>query len=111
MRSLLFLALFFPAFAAAQINRSARELASERIQEYVSAKLFKGFSYKPGSFGQIKVHRENNNPEIAWMIEHKFEITETKKEVGQTTAPKPYKFAFYLDDKMNVLRAESFFTN
>ena len=111
MRSFLFLTLFLPVFVTAQINRSAREYASEQVQEYVTAKLFKDLSYKPGSFGPLKIFNEKRNKEIAWTIEHKFEVTETRKFSDQKTAvPKEYKFLFYLDEKMKVLRAESFFT-
>ena len=111
MRSILLLALILPLFTAAQINRSAREFASEKIQEYVSAKLFKSLSYKPISFGQLKEYNSKGNSEIAWTIEHKFEIADTKKFSDQrTSVPKEYKFQFYLDDKMKVLRAESYFT-
>ena len=111
MRSFLFLTLFLPVFGTAQVNRSAREFASEQIQEYVTAKLFKDLSYKPGSFGPLKVYHTKKSTEIAWTIEHKFEITETQKISDQKTATsKEYKFTFYLDEKMKVLRAESFFT-
>ena len=111
MRTLLFLALFIPVFANAQINRSAREFASERIQEYVTTKLFKDLSYKPDSFGQLKVYKEEKNLELAWTLEHKFEITETRKDTDQNAAiSKSYKFLFFLDNKMKVLRAESFFS-
>ena len=111
MRSILLLALILPLFTAAQINRSAREFASEKIQEYVSAKLFKDLSYKPISFGQLKEYNSKGNSEITWTIEHKFEITDTKKFSDQrTSVPKEYKFQFYLDDKMKVLKAESYFT-
>jgi hypothetical protein len=111
MRSFMFLLFILPVFASAQINRSAREFASEQIREYVAKKLFKDQPYKPGSFGELKARKEDN-PEIAWTIEHKFEITETHKDSDNKAAPsKVYKFQFYLDDKMRVLRAESFFLN
>ncbi len=112
MRSLLFLALILPVFAGAQINRSAREFASERIQEYVSKKLFKGMPYKAVSFGELKTY-EDKNMEVAWTIVHKFEITEPDKAAFDDKAPVKtfYKFEFYMDKRMKVLRAESFFSN
>jgi hypothetical protein len=110
MRSFLFLALILPVFAAAQINRSAREFASERIQEYVTTKLFTDLPYKPVSFGELKTHEEKDL-NVVWTIEHRFEITENQKTSDdKTTVPKLYKFLFYLDNRMKVLRAESFFS-
>jgi GH35 family endo-1,4-beta-xylanase len=109
MRSFLFLSILLPVFASAQINRSAREFASEQVQEYIVKKLFKDQPYKPGSFGELKTRKQNDS-EIAWTIEHKFEITETHKgSDNKEAASKSYKFLFYLDDKMRVLRADSFF--
>jgi hypothetical protein len=111
MRSILFLLFILPVFASAQINRSAREFASEQVQEYVAKKLFKEQPYKPGPFGELKA-RKDGYSEIAWTIEHKFEISETRKGSDVKAGPsKLYKFQFYLDDKMKVLRAESFFQN
>ncbi|MFI5128375.1 MAG: hypothetical protein ACHQFX_00225, partial [Chitinophagales bacterium] len=67
-------------------------------------------SYKPVSFGQIKTFEDKRTPEIVWTIEHKFEITESRKTSDQKTAvSKEYKFQFYLDDKMKVVRADSYF--
>jgi len=100
-----------PVFASSQINRSAKELASEQVREYITAKLFKDLSYKPVSFGQIKSFEDKRTLEIAWTIEHRFEITDTRKTSDQKTAVvKEYKFQFYLDDKMKVVRADSYFT-
>ena len=111
MRSFLFFLFILPVFASAQINRSAREFASEQIQEYVTKKLFKEQGYKPGSFGEL-IARKDPSFETAWTIEHKFEITETRKDADNKAATsKAYKFQFYLDDKMRVVRAESFFVN
>jgi hypothetical protein len=109
MRSILFFVLLLPFFATAQINRSAREFAGEQIKEYVTTKLFKGLSYKPVSFGQLRERKEKNNTEIAWAIEHEFEMTDQKDQ--KTISPKTYKFLFYLDGKMKVLRAETFMSN
>ena len=111
MRSLIILLLTVPVFAFSQVNRSARELASEQVQEYINTKLFKGQPYKPVYFGDLKP-RKDPNFQIEWTIEHRFEITEAHKdENDKATQPKAYKFLFYLDHKMKVLRAESYFTN
>jgi hypothetical protein len=111
MRRFLFFVLVLPVFSSAQINRSAREFARERIQEYIVTKLFKDLSYKPVSFGELKAHEEKN-PEIAWSIEHKFGITEIQVVSDKRTEIlKPYRFVFYLDKKMKVQRAESFWSN
>jgi hypothetical protein len=100
-----------PVLTSAQINRSAREFASEQIQEYVTTKLFKTHSYKSISLGQLKEFKDKKNIEIAWTIEHKFEITPPHDSFNQkATTPKEYKFLFFLDDKMRVIRADSYFT-
>jgi hypothetical protein len=79
MRSFIFLLLALPVIAAGQINRSARELASTQVQEYINKKLFKDQPYKPIYFGELKARKEPD-PEIEWSIEHKFEITEMHKD-------------------------------
>ena len=109
MRKLLFLFLFIPSFVNAQINRSAGELARENIQEYLTKKLFKQQPYKPVSFSDLRVYGETKS-DIEWTIDHKFEITEKGKDAFQhsVNVQKLYKFIFYLDDKMKVLRAESY---
>lgn len=110
MRSLFFIMLLCPILANAQINRSAKELASETIPVYITTKLFQGKPYKSVSYGDIKSCQQNNSG-VCWSIEHKFEITEAEKGGGQThSGQKLYKFLFYLDKKMNVLRAESFYS-
>ena len=106
MRIVLIIALAFPVFLQAQINRSATELARENIQGYVENKLFKNHSYKPVSYSELK---ENNKPnqEIVWSIQHIFEIMESQTTSDKKiAAPKKYKFLFYLDKKMNVFIAE-----
>jgi hypothetical protein len=110
MRALMFLSLTFPFFSNAQINRSAREFATGRIEEYIVTKLFKDMPYKPVSFGELKTRKEND-PQITWTIEHTFEITETREaDTKKAAIPQPHKFVFYLDNKMKVLRAESFYS-
>ena len=111
MRIILFLLLFLPAFMDAQINRSATELAKENIQEYLTAKLFKGLPYQPVSYGDL-TPRKDKNSDITWSIEHKFEITETQTQADKKLAvQKLYRFLFYLDEKMKVLKAETFYSN
>ena len=108
MRIIIFLLLFLPVVINAQINRSAKELAEENIREYLTAKIFKGQTYQPVSYGELKPRKEKN-PDVAWNMEHKFEITETQVHADKKTAvQKPYRFMFYLDEKMKVLKAEAF---
>lgn len=109
MRILLFLLLFFPAVLNAQINRSARELAMENVQGYLEKKLFKDLPYTSISFSDLRTQTEIKTG-IAWTIDHKFEITEKKQDAHQNTIKirKPYRFIFYLDDRMKVLWAESY---
>jgi hypothetical protein len=112
MRMILFLFLALPFVAGAQINRSAKELACESTREYLVTKLFRGDAYKPGSYGELKAW---NNPRsgIAWTLEHQFEVTETNSSGYQKASEvhKTYKFLFYLDKRMKVLKAESYYHN
>jgi hypothetical protein len=111
MRRIAFLLSFLPAVVNAQINRSATELAKENIQEYITEKIFNGRQYQPVSYGELKPRKEGN-PDIVWSIEHKFQITETQTDSDKKTLlQKPYKFIFYLDRKMKVLRAETFYSD
>jgi len=109
MKKTLLLLLLIPAVVNAQFKRSATELAKETVREYLTGKLFKNGSYQPVHYGELTACKEND-PAVAWSIEHKFEIIN-----GQLGADKKdsvqqlYKFVFYFDKKMNVLRAESFF--
>lgn len=98
-----------PVVAGAQINRSAREFASDQVQQYIKTKLFKGDPYKAISFGELKEHKEKYNDEMAWVIEHKFEVTDLHSFSDQKApSPKTYTFLFYLDQKMKVLLAETY---
>ena len=110
MRSILFFAMLIPVFVSAQINRSAKEFAGEQVQEYVTTKLFKGDSYKPVSFGELRAVKEKKNSEAVWSIEHKFEITEQGFS-DQKATPRAYKFLFYLDEKMKIIKAETYLVN
>ncbi|MEI9809821.1 MAG: hypothetical protein WDO16_19250 [Bacteroidota bacterium] len=107
MRSLILFLLALPVIAGAQINRSAKELASEKIGEYVVNKLFKNQQYKSVSYGDIKPYGDKKSP-IAWSIVHKFEIKEANDNAGKTAnAAASYTSLFYLDEKMKVLRVET----
>jgi hypothetical protein len=109
MKKIAFLLLLLPAVAKAQINRSATELAKENIQEYVTGKIFNGHQYKPVSYGILKT-RKDEDPDVFWSIEHRFQITETETLADKKmSSQKPYRFMFYLDKKMKVLRAETLF--
>jgi hypothetical protein len=112
MRSFFLFLLMLPAFAAdAQINRSAKELAGERIEEYIVTKLFKSKQYKPVSYTELKSYNDKKSS-IVWIIAHEFELTEKKlKADGTSTAPVLYKLFFYLDDKMKVVKAEGMYLN
>lgn len=108
MRQIVFVLLFCPVFIGAQINRSATELAKENIQEYITGKVFNGCQYQPLSYGALK-DRKDRNPEIVWSIEHSFQITETITTHDKRFAQhKPYKFMFYLNKRMKVMRAETY---
>lgn len=106
MRIIFIALLLLPLAANAQINRSAKELAGDNIKDYINNKIFRGHTYKPLSYGELKPHKDNTD--IAWTIEHRFEISETSQMPVHKTADvqQDYKFIFYLDKKMKVLKAE-----
>ncbi|HET6993478.1 MAG TPA: hypothetical protein VFI06_00790, partial [Chitinophagaceae bacterium] len=66
--------------------------------------------YKSVSLGELKAVREKHNPEIAWTIDHTFEISQPTFS-DQKATPKTYKFQFYMDEKMKILRAETYLVN
>ena len=107
MRLLILLLLTIPFCSAAQINRSANELACERVKEYIETRLFKDLTYKAVSYGQLKPHSKPHS-QIMWSIEHKFEIETPVFSDNKSSTLKSYNFSFYLDKKLKVLRAESF---
>jgi hypothetical protein len=77
----------------------------------VAAKLFKNQPYKAVSFGELKAQKKGKDSEIAWALGHKFEIKDSQEFYNNKTAvTKVYNFLFYLDDKMKVVKAESFFS-
>lgn len=104
---IIFIALLLPLASIAQINRSAKELAGDNIKEYISTKIFKGqIAYKPVFYGELQPHRDNTG--VVWTIEHRFEVSATFKVPEHKTADaqQAYKFIFYLDKRMKVLKAE-----
>ncbi|MEO5562737.1 MAG: hypothetical protein ABIR18_04860 [Chitinophagaceae bacterium] len=107
MRVFLLLLVLIPVGVLAQINRSANELARESVQTYLTTKIYKDQAYNPGSYSELKPIIDKKNPDVAWMIQHKFEIDEVDKSDKKNVYHKPYKFAFYLDKKMMVLKAEA----
>jgi len=107
MRSQLFFFLLVLASVAsqAQINRSAQELARDKIGQYVTGKLFAGKKYKPISFGTLRKYVSNRKTEIAWSYRHEFILhdgDEGSKEVAR------HSFVFYLDRRMNIRFAEDY---
>ena len=112
MRILLLIFISFPIFSGAQVNRSANELAREKIKEYIEVKLFKDMPYKIVSYGDLKPYPQSGSPETAWTLEHHFEITEIKLDTDKkVTVQRPYRFYFYLDKKIKVLGAENIQVN
>ena len=109
MRILLLILLGIPFFANGQINRSANELAREKVGEYIVTKLFKDLSYKPVSYTGLKSQKQPH-VDIAWSMNHQFEIVDSQFVADKKTAVrKAYYFSFYLDKKLNVVTAESFY--
>lgn len=107
MRIILFLLLAFPVIVNAQINRSATEFAKEQVTEYLTSKIFKDIHYKPVSFGELKPLNEKQH-EISWSIDHDFEITESHDDADKKgLVQRPYKFTFYLNNRMKVIKAEA----
>jgi hypothetical protein len=97
-----------PILVSAQINRSAKELAKERITEYIVTKLYPQMPYKPLTFGKL-VAREQPHSDLAWTLVHRFEIADSQMlNDRKTSVIKSVYFAFYLDKKMKVVGAESF---
>jgi hypothetical protein len=108
MKKILFLLLIIPAVVNAQFKRSATELAKETIRDYLTGRLFKNSSYQSIHYGQINACKEKD-PEVVWSIEHEFEISSNQPGANKKdSVQKIYRFIFYFDKKMKVLRAESF---
>jgi hypothetical protein len=110
MRVLFFLVIL-PFIGNAQFERSAKQLAQENIQDYISTKLFRNRVYEPLSFGEIKTPAEKNR-EIACYIEHKFLVVEPGYEGDEhVTSRHLYTALFYFDSRMRIVRVESSYTN
>ncbi|MBC7949360.1 MAG: hypothetical protein H7Y42_15850 [Chitinophagaceae bacterium] len=111
MRFTIFMLLLIPTLSQAQVNRSAKELASEKIQEYVTVKLFKDMPYKAVSYGELKSYGDKKS-DISWYIAHKFEVVVSETVTDKrNVVRKPYNFIFFLDDKMKVVKAETSYMN
>jgi hypothetical protein len=111
MRALLFVVIILPAFVLGQINRSATELAKENIRSYLTHKIFKAEPYQPVSYGELKPEKVRN-ADARWSIVHKFKITEIEVEADKkSSVQRPYNFIFYLDDRMEVIGARSYFVS
>lgn len=107
MKLFLLCLLGIPLLSQAQVNRSATELAQENIKGYLVAKLFQGKAYSPVSYGQLKSRVIKSNTEIAWSLDHRFEIRENAMVDGKRVmVNRPYKFTFFMDREMEVLRAD-----
>lgn len=92
----------------AQVNRSANELARETTRDYITNKIFKQQSYRPLSYGEVKPWTDKRSL-IAWTLDHSFEITHRQASgfVKAAESRRAYRFLFYLDKQMKVLRAEA----
>ena len=108
MKKIIFLLLLLPLFINAQFKRSATELAKENIETYLTKKIFKGRSYQPLSFDELNAVKKNDQ-DIDWSIIHKFLITESNtKDEKLIHVQQPFRFIFYFNRKMEVVKAESF---
>ena len=88
-----------------QVNRSARELAIENVQAYLSNKLFKSAIISP-RYGPLKPWPQRNAT-IAWTIENQFDVWENNNNYEHQEKEKvSYRFSFYLNKKMEIIRAE-----
>jgi hypothetical protein len=111
MRIILLLLFACPLLAGAQINRSARELAMERSTEYIQLKAFKKQVYHSVSFSELKdLQPTDKKSDLVWAIKHQFEIEEPRFLDGKKVVVRqPYTFYFYLDERMRVVKAESYY--
>jgi len=109
MRILLLFLFSLPFISMAQVNRSANELARENVKEYIVTTLFKDLAYIPISYSDLKSHQQPK-ADIAWSMSHQFEIIDSQFVADKKVAVrKPYYFSFYLDKKLKVTAAESFY--
>ena len=111
MRIMLLLVFACPLLAAAQINRSATELAKETTADYIRLKAFKKQVYHPVSYGDlVDLNPTDKQSNLIWAIRHRFEIEETRMvDDKKVVVRQPYTFYFYLDERMRVVKAESYY--
>ena len=109
MLRIVIILLLLPALSHAQINRSAKELAQENIEEYLSKKIFKGRSIQPGTIDDLVAYQPNSAG-IIWKVQYKMELKE-KETDADSTHKTPCKFTFYLDRQFMVLVADRWFRN
>lgn len=109
MRIIFILFLILPLAAFSQVNRSANELAREKAEEYITGKLFTGKTYAPVWYGLLKECGDKWK-EIRWRVDHDFRISSPpdndKKE--QAVQGQLYRFTFYFNERMKVIKAESY---
>ncbi|MFL5811383.1 MAG: hypothetical protein ACJ749_17805 [Flavisolibacter sp.] len=93
-----------------QINNSAKELAKENTNKYLSNAVFKNRSYKQTSFGELKPF-DLRSSDIEWVMDQKVEAEQTRKlsDTSSKTITQEYSFRFYLDHKMEVLKTECYY--
>ena len=110
MRVLIFLAisLCISRLSTAQVNRSANQFAREKVRDYITTKLFRHQSYKEISYGDLQPYETPRN-KIAWTLEHRFIIAGYHQAVDMpSTDTASFRFLFYLDDKMKIIKAFSY---
>ena len=107
MRKIFIVFLFLPFCVGAQKNRSANEFAKEKIQDYLSAKIFKDQPYHVVEYGQLVAHKIHNTA-TAWGVGYKVETTEWSKSANSIATTKQLNLFFYLDQKLNVLFTETY---
>ena len=107
MLLLILLFIATPVFSFSQINRSATELARERVVEYITTKIFQGSNYEPVNKGKL-IHVEDPSRKYEWSFSHMFNTIDKQYVSGRwTEIKKPHFFSFYLDKKMKVVGAAS----
>ena len=109
MLRIVFILLLLPVLSHAQINRSAKELAKENIEEYLSQKIFKNQPIQPGKIGELVAYQKNGVG-ITWKVQYKMDLKEKQNDTDSTRNV-PCKFTFYLDREFMVLLADRWFRN
>jgi hypothetical protein len=109
MLRIVFILLLLPVLSHAQINRSAKELAQENIEEYLSKKIFKNQPFQSGTIGELVSYRLNGAG-ISWKVQYQVDLKENQPE-ADSTRKVPSKFTFYLDREFVVLLADRWFKN